>query len=184
MLTIVCIRIRSKNSMQNQNKYDIQQAKTALYFLLVSHQISLTVMPKKMLFSLLILISCNGEVAFNFNDHWISLNGGNGIRFEENGVYLFFKSGEDQPVNNDLLGIGKLKYELNHLKDDWFDLKVKEEGEDNLFMKGRVEVVSENRIRVYFFKHHDILDEADECHRSAKMNNFKGIMDSIKLIPE
>jgi hypothetical protein len=52
------------------------------------------------------------------------------------------------------------------------------------FYKGRIEIVDKNRIRIYFHKHHDILDVADEYYRTDGFNNLSKIMKKILKTPD
>jgi len=47
-------------------------------------------------------------------------------------------------------------------------------------LKIEVEVVSNERIRVFFWKHHNILKDADEFHRTKSFNGFDSIMKIIQ----
>jgi hypothetical protein len=77
---------------------------------------------------------------------------------------------------------GELNYEISKQSDDWYKL-VTLDGTDE-FYKGRIEIVDKNRIRIYFHKHHDILDVADEYYRTDGFNNLSKIMKKILKTPD
>ena len=57
------------------------------------------------------------------------------------------------------------------------------DGED-FFFKGRIEIINNDRIRIYLLKHHDILDLADEYHRTNDFSSYQTILSGIVEEPE
>jgi hypothetical protein len=52
------------------------------------------------------------------------------------------------------------------------------------FTRGKIEVVHPDRVRIYFFKHHDILDVADEYQKANDFKSYALIMDKILQEPD
>jgi hypothetical protein len=55
---------------------------------------------------------------------------------------------------------------------------------DSLPIKGIIELVTSDRIRVYIWKHHDILRMADEFYRTNNLTSFDSIYKEIWRTPE
>ena len=70
-----------------------------------------------------------------------------------------------------------MKYEITNSRNNSIDFNTFD-GEE-LFIKGRIEIVDDKRIRIYFHKHHNILDLADEYHRTDDFNSYQTIMEKI-----
>lgn len=50
---------------------------------------------------------------------------------------------------------------------------------DQLFFKGKIEYVNQDRMRIYLYQHHDILDIADEYHRAQDFDSYTAIMENM-----
>nr|WP_321406421.1 hypothetical protein [uncultured Carboxylicivirga sp.] len=53
-----------------------------------------------------------------------------------------------------------------------------------MFIKGKIEVVHKDRIKVYLYKHHNIMDVADKYHRAEDFDSFGKNMNKILEEPE
>jgi len=53
-----------------------------------------------------------------------------------------------------------------------------------VFCKAKIEIVKPDRIRIYFLKHHGILDIADEYQRTNDYCSYQAIMKSILDSPD
>jgi hypothetical protein len=132
-----------------------------------------------MLILALLLIGCNHS-HYDFNGKWQSLNDPDVlIEFQDNTVSLLTAQ---QPLWNAVSQSGFLRYELQSERPNWYHLQVFDN--DALFVHGKIEVVNDFRIRVYLYKHHDILDVADEFHRTKGLNTYRELLDSIAHLPE
>ena len=128
-----------------------------------------------------ILIACQDHSKYRFEGKWQSLNDPESvIEFTDNKGLILYKNGESfwGPTTKK----GELKYEISNAQKNWFDFKAFDG--DELFMKGRIETVDDKRIRIYFHKHHNILDLADEYYRTADFNSFPTILEKILTEPE
>jgi hypothetical protein len=134
----------------------------------------------KQLCVLLIVLqwNCNPPVQYSFEGKWQSLN-------TPETVVEFTAEKEIILLRNkiSLWGSatkhGELTYKFTSIQGDWYHFNLLDR--DELFVKGRIETVDENRIRIYFYKHHDILDVADEYYRTDGFDNYQVIMDKILM---
>ena len=110
---------------------------------------------------------------------WQSLNDPTIIEFTADNVELY-RNGK--PFWSLATNEGKLNYTLKELRRDWYQLGIMD-GKEN-FIKCKIEIVNRDRIRIYYFKHHDILDLADEYHRTKDFNSFDQIMKKILDEPD
>ena len=130
------------------------------------------------IFFSLLLTACERKAEFDLYGKWQSLNYRRiVIEFNENGNYSLFRDGNSQFV--DLEDFGQLKTVFAERSGNWYTFDIIGESNQKVMTKGRIELVNENRIRIYFHKHHNILDLADEYHRTEDFNSFDDIMDSI-----
>lgn len=131
----------------------------------------------------LLFTACNQQKEFNFYGKWQSLNDrGLVIEINKNGNYTLFRDGASFFAN--LADAGQLKIKIREEKQRWYSFKIADETSRKEFTKGRIEIVNEDRIRIYFHKHHDILDLANEFHRTENLTNFEAIMSKIQQEPE
>lgn len=133
---------------------------------------------------LLVIIStlyfgCNKTEDFDIVGMWQSLNDTTIVEFTTDNVELY-RNGK--PFWSLATKEGKLNYTLKALRNDWYQLDIKD-GEES-FIKCKIEIVNKDRIRIYYFKHHDILDLADEYHRTQDFNSFDQIMQKILEEPD
>jgi len=142
-----------------------------------------TKIPLYLFLIILLFTACNQQKEFNFYGKWQSLND-KGLVYEinKNGDYTLFRDGASFFAN--LTDVGQLKIKIREQNQRWYSFKVADEISRKEFTKGRIEIVHEDRIRIYFHKHHDILDEADEFHRTENLTNFEAIMSKIQQEPE
>ena len=75
---------------------------------------------------------------------------------------------------------GELTYTFTTVQRPWYHFEAFDGNE--FFTGGRIETVDENRIRIYFHKHHNILDLADEYYRTDDFESFKQIMEQTPLL--
>jgi hypothetical protein len=128
----------------------------------------------------LLVISCRSDETFDFVGKWQSLNAQGGIEINDQLQIDLFIDG--LPFWSLAAKHPPLKFEVISQKGNWLSFHVMD-GEE-LFMKGKIERVSKDRVRFYFFKHHDILDIADEYHRANDFNSYTSIMEDILKQPE
>jgi hypothetical protein len=77
---------------------------------------------------------------------------------------------------------GSLDYKISPLSEKRFRLLVKDG--DSVFPHGKIEIVNNERIRIYVFKHHGILDVADEYQKTKDLDSYDQIMQVILQEPE
>lgn len=123
-----------------------------------------------------LLMSCSNQSQYKFTGKWQSLNESETvIEFTGNKELILYRSGKSlwsQATKN-----GELKYKIKNVQNNWFDFEAFDGTES--FTKGRIEIVDKNRVRIYFHKHHNILDLADEYYRTDDFNSFQTIMEKI-----
>jgi hypothetical protein len=102
------------------------------------------------------------------------------VEFFENEEIDLFNHGE--PFWSQTSETGALTFKVEPIKENWFKLTVLD-GE-HIFMIGKIEKVNKDRIRIYYFKHHGILDLADEYHRTNDYSSFYSIMERINEEPD
>ena len=121
-------------------------------------------------------MSCSGQSQYKFEGKWQSLNESETvIEFTANKELILYRGGKSfwsQATKN-----GELKYEITNSQNKWYDFKAFDGGD--LFTQGRIEIVDDNRVRIYFHKHHNILDLADEYYRTDDFNSYQTIMEKI-----
>jgi len=128
-------------------------------------------------FVLIILVfsKCSSIEEFDFHGKWQSLNDeGLLIQIDDENNYTLFKNGKS--YLDELEGYGKLKIKINHSEGHWNSFIVEDELQKEL-THGRIEIVTKDRIRIYFHKHHQILDLADEFHRADDFSSFHKLLD-------
>jgi hypothetical protein len=134
-----------------------------------------------LIFSAIISLGYTSDDDLFFIGKWQSLNDYSAlIEFTKEKKIILFKNEELFWVQ--ATKYGELNYEISKQSDDWYKL-VTLDGTDE-FYKGRIEIVDKNRIRIYFHKHHDILDVADEYYRTDGFNNLSKIMKKILKTPD
>ncbi|MEM6725775.1 MAG: hypothetical protein AAF598_17170 [Bacteroidota bacterium] len=74
---------------------------------------------------------------------------------------------------------GQLQISIENRNENWFTFTIIDLADHQPFSKGRIEVVNQDRIRIYHHKHNNILDLADEYHRTSSFDSFEGIMDRL-----
>lgn len=126
-------------------------------------------------------MSCSNQSQYKFEGKWQSLNDPETvIEFTGNTELILYRGGKSfwgQATKN-----GELRYEITKSKNLWFDFEAFD-GAD-IFTKGRIEIVDDERVRIYFHKHHNILDLADEYYRTDDFNSYQTIMEKILKGPE
>jgi hypothetical protein len=125
--------------------------------------------------------SCETNADFSFLGKWQSLNYDSTlIEFtKDNKIILYI---DEESFWAQVTLNGELNFKISKQSDVWYQL-VTLDGAD-VFLNGRIEIVDDNRIRIYIHKHHDILDVADEYYRTDDFNNLSKIMREIKIKPE
>lgn len=127
------------------------------------------------IFSLFILFTftqCESSSKYHFSGKWQSLNDAQTvIEISKNGDYQLFR-------NKELFFVSQ-KISILPLKDNWYSFNLKNKEGEEFSSNGRIEVVDENRIRIYHHKHHDILNVADEYHRTDDFGQMRKIMDNF-----
>ena len=128
-----------------------------------------------------LLMSCSNQNQYNFEGKWQSLNDSETvIEFTRNKEVILYRGGKSfwsQATKN-----GELRYEITNRKNKWSEFEAFDGAE--LFTKGRIEIVDDKRVRIYFHKHHNILDLADEYYRTDDFNSYQTIMEKILEDPE
>lgn len=130
--------------------------------------------------STILLLSCQQNEPFNLVGKWQSLNAQGGIEINNQHEIDLYRDG--LPLWSGAARHPPLKLEVISQQGNWLSFDVRD-GEA-LFMKGKIERVNKDRVRFYFFKHHDILDIADEYHRANDFDSYTSIMDGILQQPE
>jgi hypothetical protein len=130
-----------------------------------------------LLLSIVFIFSgCKHENDFQFTGKWQSLNDSKSlIEFTADNHIILYRNGKSFWALASRHG--ELNYEISEEGDGWYKFAALDGVEE--FLHGRIEIVNTDRIRIYFHKHHDILDVADEYHRTADFNNFSEIMREI-----
>jgi hypothetical protein len=127
-----------------------------------------------------VLLSCHHES--NDNSEIVGLyqslnDPSRALEFTKSGYYIIYINGN--PLIQEIADSSKLKYFYNKSRSQ-FNLDIFGEKNNLLVVKANLEVVDKNRIRVYIYKHHDILDVADEFYRTDGFNNFEKIIKDLK----
>lgn len=126
---------------------------------------------------------CLDEHTYPFESKWQSLNDRNlVIEISNDQTYSLYRNGELFPDENS--PYNDLSIAIVHHEGQWFDFNIHDNVNDETFTRGKMEVVNENRIRIYFLKHHDILDLADEFYRTTDLVSFDAIMNEINQSAE
>lgn len=109
---------------------------------------------------------------YDFISKWQSLNDQNSLIEFTDSTYNLYK-------NQELFL--EFDYSIIHKEGDWYDLKLTMRDIDNPGdpIIASIQIVTQKRIRIYFFKHHEILDVADEYYRTDSLDNFENIMKTI-----
>jgi hypothetical protein len=126
-----------------------------------------------------ILFGCHQKGDVNIIGKWQSLNRNTVIEFSSDSFDLYTNG---KPLWSQASTEGVLHYTLSELGRDWYSLDVFDG--DKVFVKCKLEVVSKDRIRVYYFKHHNILDLADEYYRTNDFNSLNSILNEIMEKPD
>jgi len=126
-----------------------------------------------------IVFGCHQKEDVNIIGMWQSLNGKTVIEFSADKVDLYSNG---KAMWSQASKEGVLHYSLNELQRGWYRLVIFDG--DKMFVKCKVEIVSKDRIRVYYFKHHNILDMADEYYRTTDFNSLNSIMNKIMEEPD
>lgn len=133
------------------------------------------------LISVLFIFNCRQQPEYSVEGKWQSLNDPSTvIEFMPDGKIDLYKSGTS--FWGQVMPLGELEYFLKRVDQDWLDIIILK-GKEN-FTNGRVEIVTPERIRIYFHKHHDILDLADEYHRTEDFTSYQDIMNKVLEQPE
>ena len=104
------------------------------------------------------------------------------IEIDENDKYTLYRKGKS--VSEDLSDFEELKIRILNKNGNWRTFKIEDSKTKKEFSKGRIEIVNKDRDRIYFHKHHNILDLADEFHRTENLTSFEEIMGEISKLPE
>jgi len=125
--------------------------------------------------------SCHPSDSYKFEGKWQSLNSpGSVVAFTTDKKMIFYK--DKVSLWSQATKHGELTYTFTTVQRPWYHFEAFDGNE--FFTGGRIETVDENRIRIYFHKHHDILDLADEYYRTDDFDSFKPIMEQILSEPE
>ncbi|MBN1184452.1 MAG: hypothetical protein JXB49_19325 [Bacteroidales bacterium] len=128
------------------------------------------------LFVAILVSQCKNHENYKFMGMWQSLNESSLIiEFKDDNKIDLYRNGE--PFWSMASVTGELKYEIREKEKGWYDISIIDR--DEVFVHGKIEIINEDRIRIYFFKHHDILDAADEYYRTSDFDSFGKIMDKI-----
>jgi hypothetical protein len=128
----------------------------------------------------LCIISCRRAEPFDITGKWQSLNAQGGFQITAQHEIDFYKDG--LPLWSMAASNPPLKFQVISNDENWLSFRVMDG--DELFIKGKMEQVNEQRLRIYLFKHHDILDIADEYHRANDFESYTSIMEGILKQPE
>ncbi|WP_367393073.1 hypothetical protein [Lewinella sp. LCG006] len=134
-------------------------------------------------FLVLLVSGCKQNSTTTFQGKWQSLNDKDVVvEFKPDNQYCLYRKGTllYEGVNER----GYLTYDISYKEKSWFDLVIYNESINDIFSKNKIEVVNEKRIRIYAFKHHDILDVADEYYKVADFDSFDRVMKQILSLPE
>lgn len=131
------------------------------------------------LITIVAISSCQNQEPFEFVGKWQSLNDSNySIVIGEN--FSFDQIRNNRKVSFEGLDkLNQLNIDIESMIVPWTNFEVREMTNSELFMHGRIEVVDQERIRIYFHKHHDILDFADEFYRNDNDEDLEEIMRKI-----
>lgn len=128
-----------------------------------------------------IIHGCSPDNGFRIEGKWQSLNNKTSVvEFLPNNIVDLYRNGE--PVWSRASTNGHLKYTIKEIDKTWYYLQVLDQ--DEIFLNTKLEIVNENRIRLHFYKHHNILDLADEYQRTDDFNSFSEIMSEIMEEPD
>lgn len=118
---------------------------------------------------------------------WQSLNDPNlSIEFDENGsqILLRLKQSRTSYVEGDTALIMKSQYVVKGTYRQRLQILNPPGYGDDAAILSEVEFLDENRIILYVYKHHGILDLADEFARTPSPYKFDSIMGEIMLTPD
>ncbi|MFN7116306.1 MAG: hypothetical protein ACK4TA_05865 [Saprospiraceae bacterium] len=107
---------------------------------------------------------------------WQSLNDPHRVvSIDRYGTYTLYLKGENFSKN--IAGFEQLQFQIVQTQDvRHADFNIVNPSNESVFVKGKVEMVNADRMRLYFFKHNNILDLADEYYKTDGFGNFEKIM--------
>lgn len=124
--------------------------------------------------------SCHPSDSYKFEGKWQSLNSpGSVVAFTPDKKMIFYK--DKVSLWAQATKHGELTYTFTTVQGPWYHFEAFDGNE--FFTGGRIETVDENRIRIYFHKHHNILDLADEYYRTDDFESYQQIMERILSEP-
>lgn len=128
----------------------------------------------------LVIQSANGQLfitgqnAENYEvcDKWQSLNDFDKvIEFKKDGTYIPYSKGEPQI---------QLQYEVTTRQDGLIEIDLFFGEDDTEPGKMTIQIVDSTRIRLYVWKHTDVLDLADEYHRTEDFSSMNKYLKKIR----
>ena len=124
-------------------------------------------------------LACDQKGTYNFAGKWQSLNDPNFvIEFTSDDRFIIYRDGEDFFSKSKL---PPLAYAIQHSHQGWHTFSTMDESGERGIYFGRLEVVNDDRIRIYLHKHHGILDLADEYHRTYNLTSYDSILRAINV---
>jgi hypothetical protein len=126
----------------------------------------------------LLFSNCNPKKNFNFYGKWQSLNdSGFLVEIDSTNIYHLYRDGKVMFEEEESFKNPKIQIHSQH--ENWYEFRIGFNKNAEEMVKGRIEVVNPERIRIYYYKHHNILDLADEFHRTKDLKSFDSIMSKI-----
>ena len=136
-------------------------------------------MPHKSLWLILfagLFLCCKKEIDFQFEGKWQSLNDPHTvIEFTPDQKIILYR--DSISFWSMATKYGELNFKVSNESDHWYTFDALDG--DEIFFKGRIETVEGGRIRIYYLKHHHILDLSDEYSRTNDFHSFDNILSGI-----
>lgn len=132
--------------------------------------------------SIVLASSCTEETReFEFTGKWQSLNNQPvTIEFTKTGVFRLYR--DNYSLWREATQNGDLHIQISPVEKNWYQF-VGLDG-DEIVIQGKIERVSDKRIRMYYHKQHNILDVADEYYRTSGTQSYSQIMDALNAEEE
>jgi hypothetical protein len=111
-----------------------------------------------------------GEDVANFDlySKWQSLNNSNlVVEFTKSNQYVVFGDREQ---------VFSLQFQIDREENGLFEISLYVDDADTEPGKVTIQIVNENRIRIYSWKHKTVLDTADEYYRTEDLNSFPSLI--------
>lgn len=121
-------------------------------------------------YSQLIIEGANTE-GYDLYSKWQSLNNDNlVIEFDTSGNYITYRDYEE---------FFRFQFQIDSVKNGIFNISHFVDEFDQKPGQSTIQIVDDNRIRVYHWKHGNVLDIADEYYRTEDLTSFRKLIKRV-----